>query len=240
MNFTQTILRLVTQGASAYISARSLSNTQTRPDTIAGLHLAEVGAVPFLEALSERAAREGDSWLAESLLRHAQDERRHGAIFAQALKRTGRSLIDFQSLRTEGKGQPRSPFFEKYFEGHTAEELKAENIEWGFMMASTHVLEDDAQRDFVRMANALPAADPLRQGMYSIAADEGGHAAYLKEALVRRLGRREAEALIETFRVRKVEAIVALVGEMLQKGKVGGPELTQNTDSALSELAQMA
>ncbi len=236
MNFTQSLLRLVTNGASAYLSARSLRDARTRPDTIAGLHLAEVGSVPFLEALSVRAATEGDIWLAEQLTHHAQDEKRHGAIFAQALKRSGKQLLDFQTM--DRSAQPRSPFFENYFAGHTPEQLKAERIDWVLMMASTHVLEDDARTGFARMAYALPDGDPLRAGMLSIAEDEGRHAGYLKEALMRRIGRRAAEAAIDQYRVRKVEAIFAMVGAMVQAGKLEGPKLTQHNDGILGELAQ--
>ncbi|WP_218080867.1 ferritin-like domain-containing protein [Anthocerotibacter panamensis] len=230
MDFNQALLRIATQAASAYISARSLSNPQTRPDTLAGLHLAESGAVPFLEALSQRATQEGDPWLAERLMRHAQDERRHGAIFAQALKRMGRDLIDFQPLR--GGAQPRSPFFEKYFEGYSREQLQATHIDWVLMMAATHVLEADASKDFVRMARALPQGDPLQAGMYAIAADEGGHAHYLKEALVRRIGLRAAEEAIENYRVHKTQAILYMVSQMLQSGRLEGPKLTRTTTLA--------
>ena len=54
--------------------------------------------MPFLEALRDRAQAEGNSWLAERLDRHASDERRHGQIFAHALKQLNKQVIDFKKL----------------------------------------------------------------------------------------------------------------------------------------------
>lgn len=227
MNFVTQILHLVGSGATAYISARNMRDPLTRPHTLAALQLAESGSVPFLEALRDRATAEGDVWLAERLDRHANDERRHGQIFAQALKQLNKQVIDFQNLpQTTTEGTPeerqRSPFFEAYFEGYGSEDLKPAAIDWTVFIASTYILELDASKDFVRMAHVLPDADPrsasLKKGILSVAQDETRHAAYLREALERRVTPTEATAIIAAWRTRKVNALLAMVGTFLQKG----------------------
>ena len=82
MNLLTYSLHLLGSGANAYILDRQLRDPLTRPNILAGYQLAESGAVPFLEALRDRAANEGDTWLADRLTRHAADEKRHGLIFA--------------------------------------------------------------------------------------------------------------------------------------------------------------
>jgi rubrerythrin len=225
MNFLTQVLHLVGSSAVAYITARNMRDRQTCPNTLAGLQLAESGSVPFLEKLRDRAAAEGDTWLAEKLAQHAMDERRHGQIFAHALKQMNKQVIDFKNApRTTTEGTPddrqRSPFFAAYFEGYSQEDLSPEKIDWLVFMASTYILELDASKDFVRMANALPD-DPqsanLQKGMLSIAKDETGHAAYLKEALERRLSVLGAAGLIDEWRTRKVNAMLAMVRTFLQR-----------------------
>jgi rubrerythrin len=227
MNLFTQVLHLVGSGATAYITARNLRDLRTRPDMLAGFQLAESGSVPFLQALQQRAAAEGDTWLAEKLAKHAQDEQRHGQIFAHALKQLNKQIIDFKSLpekATDGKPDERrrSPFFEAYFQGYSQTDLRPENIDWIVFFASTYILELDACKDFVRMANALPDTDAasanLKKGLLSIARDEEGHAAYLKEAMERRLPYAEVVNLIDRWRTRKVEALMAMVTNLLQKG----------------------
>ncbi|MCA1993530.1 MAG: ferritin-like domain-containing protein, partial [Coleofasciculus sp. S288] len=67
MNVLTHILHLIGSSAVAYYTASSLRDSKTRPNMLAGFQLAESGSVPFLEALSDRAASEGDTWLAEKL-----------------------------------------------------------------------------------------------------------------------------------------------------------------------------
>jgi rubrerythrin len=238
MDFLTQVLHLVGSSAVAYVTARNMRDTQTRPNTLAGLQLAESGSVPFLEALRDRAAAEGDAWLAEKLSQHAMDERRHGQIFAHALKQLNKEVIDFKTVsQTTTEGNPndrrRSPFFDAYFEGYSQEDLKPHNMDWLVFMGSTYILELDASKDFVRMANALPddaISNNLRKGMLSIAKDETGHAAYLKEALERRLSTTAASAVIDEWRIRKVNAMLAMVGNFIQRsGKF--PALTQDRSS---------
>lgn len=241
MNFSTQILHLIGSGAIAYISARNMRDLQTRPNTLAGLQLAESGSVPFLEALSARAAAEGDSWLSERLDRHASDERRHGQIFAHGLKQLGKQVIDFKNRPAEVKtdDRQRSPFFEAYFEGYSPASLKPEAIDWTMFFASTYILELDASRDFARMANALPNDEPqsanLKKGILSIAQDETGHAAYLKEAMERRLSPLAVEAAIDDWRTRKVNAMLAMVTGLFQKG--GFPTMVQ--EGMPSEAAEL-
>ncbi|RKH74865.1 ferritin-like domain-containing protein, partial [Corallococcus praedator] len=122
------VLHLAGSGAVAYITARNIRDPQTRPNMLAGFQLAESGSVPMLQALSQRAAEEGDLWLSERLYRHAQDEKRHGQIFAHALKQLDKQVVDFTKLPKKTGEQPqRSPFFDAYFEGYTSAELKPQN-----------------------------------------------------------------------------------------------------------------
>jgi len=230
MNLLTQTLHLLGSGASAYMMARNLSDSQTRPELLAGLQLAEAGAVPFLEALSQRGLAEGDEWLAERLSRHANDERRHSQIFAQALKQLNKQLIDLSPSSDQNSGQNaegnpneqrRSPFLETYYEGYTKADLSPEKIDWVMFMLSTHILELDAGKDFVRMAAILPDSDltsvNLKKALLSIASDEKRHAAYLLEAAQRRLTYVKLSRLVDHWRERKVNALMAMLGGLLNR-----------------------
>ncbi len=255
MNFLTHILHLVGSSAVAYFTASQIRDPKTRPNVLAGFQLAESGSVSFLKTLSERAASEGDTWLSEKLARHASDEERHGQIFAHGLKQLNKQVIDFKSLpKTTQDSKPderrRSPFFEAYFEGYTQEDLKPQNIDWLAFMGSTYILELDASKDFTRMANVLPEDEQtsrnLKKSILSIAQDETGHAAYLREAMERRLPADAVERLVNEWRTRKVNAMMAMVTNLIQKsGKT--PSLVQDgvpeempsdtPESVASELA---
>ncbi|XGV99703.1 MAG: ferritin-like domain-containing protein [Leptolyngbya sp. BL-A-14] len=245
MNFFTQVLHLVGSGAAAFVTARNMRDPLTRPNTLASLQLAESGSVPFLEALRDRAAAEGDTWLAERLARHANDERRHGQIFAQALKQLNKQVIDFKTApkpaNTDEKPEERkrNPFFAAYFEGYTQADLKPEAIDWIAFLGSTYILELDASKDFVRMANVLPEDETisanLKKGILSVASDETGHAAYLREALERRLTHSEVEAVIDSWRTRKVNAILAMVGSFIQKSGQSPSLVRDGVPTELSE-----
>lgn len=242
MNLLTHVLHLVGSSGTAYIYASQIRDPLTRPNVLAGFQLAESGSVPFLETLSQRAAAEGDTWLAEKLAKHASDETRHGQIFAHALKQLNKQVIDFKSVpKTKSDGKPderrRSPFFEAFFDGYSQEQLKPGVIEWTVFMGSTYILELDASKDFARMANVLPEDEPtsrnLKKGMLSIANDETGHAAYLYEAMTRRMPAAAVQKLVDEWRTRKVNAMLAMVGGLLQRnGKM--PSLVQ--DGAPAEM----
>ncbi|WP_341527235.1 ferritin-like domain-containing protein [Nostoc sp. UHCC 0302] len=212
-------------GAVAYYYAAQIRDSKTRPNVLAGFQLAESGSVPFLSALSDRAAAEGDTWLAEKLAKHASDETRHGQVFAHALKQLNKQVIDFkrqsQSPSTSKSKQQRSPFFAAFYEGYTQEQLKPPVIDWDVFMASTYILELDASKDFTRMAKVLPDDEPttrnLKMGILSIAKDETGHAAYLYEAMLRRMSANQVEQLVDKWRNRKINALLAMVGGILQR-----------------------
>lgn len=246
MNLLTHVLHLAGSGATAYMMASQIRDPQTRPNVLAGFQLAESGSVPFLEALSQRAAAEGDTWLAEKLTRHASDETRHGHIFAHALKQLNKQVIDFKSLpQKTPEGQPdqrrRSPFFAAFFEGYSQEQMKPAVIDWTVFMGSTYILELDASKDFARMANVLPEDEltsrNLKKGMLSIASDETGHAAYLYEAMTRRMPAADVQKLVDEWRTRKVNALLAMVGGLLERsGKM--PSLVQ--DGAPVEMSDEA
>ena len=227
MNFLTQFLHLVSTGASAYIMSSSIRDPKTRPNLLASFQMAESGAVPYLQALRDRAQSEGKTWLAERLDKHANDEKRHGQIFAHGLSQLNKKVIDFKNRAQEEKDlgnvddAKRSPFFDAFYEGYPQSELKPEKIDWAVFFASTYILEFDASRDFVRMANALPD-DPLSRNLsksiLSVAQDEVGHAAYLKEAMEREFGAVKTQALIDEWRSRKVNAMVAGIQGFLNKG----------------------
>jgi hypothetical protein len=241
MNFLTHILHLAGSGAFAYYSAAQIRDSKTRPNILAGFYFAESGSVPFLSALSDRAAAEGDTWLAEKLAKHASDETRHGKVFAHALQQLNKQVIDFkrqpQTTTTNKSQQQRSPFFAAFFEGYTQEQLKPAVIDWDVFMASTYILELDASKDFARMAKVLPDNEPtdrnLKLGMLSIAQDETGHAAYLYEAMMRRMSADKVEKLVDMWRTRKVNALLAMVGGILQRN---GETRSLVQDSAPSEI----
>ncbi len=242
MNFLTYVLHLAGSSAIAYMTARQIRDPLTRPNVLAGFQLAESGSVPFLEALSKRAAAEGDAWLAEKLTKHAADETRHGHIFAHALKQLDKQVIDFKNLPKPSDDKPneqRSPFFAAYFEGYSPEQLKPDNIDWKVFMASTYTLELDASKDFARMAKVLPDDDAtarnLKKGMLSIAQDETGHAAYLYEAMTRRMSMIEVQQLVDEWRTRKVNALLAMANSFLQRsGQM--PSLVQ--DAAPADVSE--
>lgn len=233
VNLANHLLHILGTGASAYVMAANLRDPKSRPNLLAGFQLAESGSVPFLETLSRRAADEGDAWLAERLSRHADDERRHGQIFAHALKLHGKRARDPEAIARsrqgdgkserggEGEGE-RSPFFAAFFEGYDREALRPEKIDWPVFFGSTYILELDASRDFPRMAAVLPEGDrasaTLKQSLLSVGRDETRHAAYLREAMHRHLSFVEVESSIRTWRDRKTRALIASTTSLLQKG----------------------
>ena len=233
MNFLTTCLELVGNGTTAYLSANQICNPKTRPTFLATLQLSEAGSVPFLHALSQRAASEGDTWLADKLAKHAADETRHGQIFAHALKQLGKHVRLDPSYTAEAQANEgsRSPFFKVYFEGYSQDHLKSNTIDWLVFMANTHVLEQAASKDFMRMANVLPEDEPasrnLKKGLMSIANDETGHAAYLYEAMTRRMSISEVQKLVDEWRTRKVKALLTMAGTFLQ-GSLEMPSLVQD------------
>jgi rubrerythrin len=241
MNLFTNILNTLGSGATAFIMARNLCDRQTRPNTLAGFQLAESGAVPFLETLQQRAMLEGDQWLAEKLAQHASDERRHGQIFAQALKRIGKQVIDPKDLAKQSSSERRSPFFDAYFNGYTREELKGDNIDWLVFMGSTYILELDACNDFTRMARVLDEKDAaLKKAIFSVAQDEKGHAAYLYDAMQRRLSTAQIETLIDEWRTRKINAVMAMVKNYLEKGTSNRSLVTEDTpNQAEMELSSV-
>ncbi|PSN20672.1 rubrerythrin family protein [filamentous cyanobacterium CCP5] len=222
MNPFTPILQLVGSGATAYLMASQIRDVKTRPNVLAGFQLAESGSVPFLSKLSDRARAEGDDWLADKLAQHTNDERRHGQIFANALKQLNKEVIDFKASTdsSEPSQEKRGPFIEAYFRGYTQADLKPEVIEWPIFFASTHILEADACQDFRLMAQALegvPNMEKIQAGILSVSKDEERHASYLKEAMLRRYGYLTTTSLIHEWRSRKVDALLAMVWGLIQR-----------------------
>ena len=242
MSLLTSILNTIGSGATAYILASRLRDPKTRPNTLAGFQLAESGAVPFLTKLAERAATEGDTWLADKLTIHAADEKRHGQIFAYGLKQLGKEVMTMEERKKQQlqqKPKKSSPFFDKFYRGYEPGSLKAERIDWLVFMASTYILELDASRDFARMARALPDNEAksrnLQQSIFSVAEDETRHAAYLYEAMQKRLPQTQVDALVAEWRQRKIDAMFAMVGDTLT---TGGNSRSLVKDGASTEIEQ--
>ncbi len=239
MDFITSILNTIGSSATAYILASRLRDPQTRPNTLAGFQMAESGAVPFLTKLAARASTEGDTWLAEKLTIHAADEERHGQIFAHGLKQLGKQVKTVDEIKQQQSKEQKnsSPFFGKFYRDYDPESLKAEKIDWLVFMGSTYILEFDASKDFARMATALPHDEPksrnLKQSILSVAQDETRHAAYLYEAMQRRLPTSEVEALVAEWRKRKIDAMFAMVADMI---KTGGSSRSLVKDGAPTEI----
>jgi len=244
MSLFTSILNTIGSGATAYILASRLRDPKTRPNTLAGFQLAESGAVPFLTKLATRAATEGDTWLAEKLTIHAEDEKRHGQIFAHGLKQLGKEIMTVEERmqkQSPQKEKNSSPFFGKFYRDYDPASLKAEKIDWLVFMASTYILELDASKDFARMATALPEDEAksrnLQQSIFSVAKDETRHAAYLYEAMQRRLPQTEVDSLVAQWRQRKIDAMFAMVNDMI---KTGGSSRSLVKDGAPTEIEQPA
>ena len=239
MSLLTNILNTIASGATAYILASRLRDSKTRPNTLAGFQLAESGAVPFLTKLAERAAAEGDTWLAEKLTIHAADEKRHGQIFAYGLKQLGKEVISFEerTQQPKSKSNKPSPFFANFYRGYEPGSLKAEKIDWLVFMASTYILELDASKDFARMATALPENESksrnLQQSILSVAQDETRHAAYLYEAMQRRLPQAKVDSLVAQWRQRKIDAMFAMVSDTIE---TGGNSRSLVKDSTAQEI----
>ncbi|BAZ43642.1 hypothetical protein NIES4102_06430 [Chondrocystis sp. NIES-4102] len=227
MDLFTSLLNTIGSGATAYILASRVRDPKTRPNTLAGFQLAESGSVPFLTKLAQRAATEGDTWLAEKLTIHAEDEKRHGQIFAHGLKQLGKQVKTPEEFKQQQSQQKQNPsgFFTQYFRNYDSESLKAENINWLVFMASTYILELDASKDFVRMARALPDDEPksrnLKHSIMTVAQDETRHAAYLYESMQRQLPQAQINNLVDEWRKRKIDAMFAVVGEMITSGDRG-------------------
>lgn len=223
MNPFTPILHLFGSGATAYLLASQVRDAQTRPNVLAGFYFAESGSVPYLTKLRDRAQSEGDTWLADQLTRHANDERRHGQIFANALKQLGKEPLSPESMTSSAESdqkERKSPFFDAYYRDYTQADLKPDAIDWSMFLSSTHILEADACGDFRRMAQALdgvPEMANIQAGILSVSADEQRHASYLKEAMQRRYGYLATESLISQWRSRKVDALMAMVGNLIER-----------------------
>jgi hypothetical protein len=251
MNFLTYVLHVVSSGAIAYYTARQIRDPLTRPNTLAGFQLAESGSVPFLTKLSQRATAEGDEWLAEKLAKHAADETRHGQIFAHALKQLNKQVIDFKQERQKDlqeapeekpKERQRSPFFDAFFKDYTPEQLKPENMEWNVFLASTYILELDASKDFVRMANVLPEDEAtsrnLKKSLLSVAQDETGYANYLYEAMMRRMPATQVQKLVDEWRTRKINALLAFTSNLFQGKEKPRSLVTESVPAEMSVDSQ--
>ncbi|MBO3457629.1 ferritin-like domain-containing protein [Aetokthonos hydrillicola Thurmond2011] len=220
MNFLTYIVHLASSSAVAYYSASQIRDPKTRPNVLVDLQQAELGTVSFLQALSDRATAEGNARLAEKLTKHAADEKRHGLIFTHALKEINKQGINLPSKtdRQRSKELYRVSFT-AYYEGYTEEQLKANVIDWDVFMASTYILELDGSGELTRMANALPEDNQsdrkLKLGMLSIAKDETYHAAYLYEAMMERMSATQVQKLVDHWRTRKLNALMAIAGTLL-------------------------
>ncbi|WP_341532202.1 ferritin-like domain-containing protein (plasmid) [Nostoc sp. UHCC 0302] len=222
MNLLTYIMHLAGTGAATYYISTQIRDSKTRPNVLAGLQLSEASSVPFLSLLSERAAKEGNTWLAEKLAKHALDETKHSRIFAHALKQMNKQAVEDQphlEAESTSKQKP-SPFFLAYFDGYTLEELKPTVINWDVFLGSTYILELDSSKDYKTMAKVLPENElstrNLKKGLLSIAEDEASHAAYLYEGMMQRMSINQVQKLVDDWRIRKVNSIFRMATSVFQ------------------------
>lgn len=223
MDLLTNTFHVVGTGAAAYYLASQICDPLTRPNILATFYLSESSSVPYLEAVKERAKSEKNQWLVAHLEDHIKAEKRHSRFFAQALKKLNKQVIDLNNLPKEEK---RNSFFEAYFKGYSLESLQPEQIDWITFASGTYILELDSSKDYARMANVLPenklkdsTLPLLKKGLLSLAKDEASHAAYLYETLQRSLPQVRVDAIVEQWRIRKVEAMWDLGFNMLFSGE---------------------
>lgn len=211
MNIVTYLLNLICSGVSAYLAAYLIRDPLTRPNALAEAELAESGSVPYFQALSARAAAEGDAWLAEKLASHAADEERHGKIFAHALK---------QHIGEKWEIPKRNIFYTLYLQEYSLASLQPHTIDWSVFMGSMYILELDASKEIARMANVLPESDRLsanlKKGLSSIAKDEVRHAAYLYKAMQRRMSQDTVDRIINEWRTRQIQAYLTIAMDVIQ------------------------
>lgn len=215
MNILTYAQHLAVSGIAAYFFANQIRDPATRPNFLTTLLLSENATALFLQGLSQRAAAEGNTWLAEKLAIHVADEHRHIQILAHALKQLGTQVSIPKSLaEASATKQPYEPVFEAYYQG-----ISLEHMPWNTFFASSYIIELDGSNDFARMANVLPEDEPisrnLKKGLLSIAKDEKSHAAYLYEAMMRRMPAADVQKLVDEWQTRKVKAILSMVNGLL-------------------------
>lgn len=210
MNLLDYILHLICSGVSAYLAAYLICDPMTRPGALAEAEIAETGSVPYFAALSQRAAREGNTWLAEKLAAHSVDEERHGKILAYALK---------QHIGENWEKPKRNPFYTVYLEGYDRSQLQPQIVDWQVFIGSMYIIELDASKEIARMARVLPETDRLsanlKKGLISIAKDETRHAAYLLEAMQRQMSAAAVEQLITEWRSKQIKAALTIATDVL-------------------------
>ncbi len=210
------------------IKAYWMQDPQLRPHLIASLYLAEAGSAGYLRALSHRARREGDSWLANQLIHHSQDEKHHSTLLLKALHYWDKDPIQLTKLPATDPRR-RTTFYDSYYHGYATSHLHPQSIGWLTFLSSTYVLEADSVGEFRRLASALPASDVgcriLSRSLHAIANDERRHAQYLLEALSQRQDPPTVAFELEHWRQRKLMATVALVEDFWQDPHV--PQLAQ-------------
>ncbi|MBD2441187.1 ferritin family protein [Nostoc sp. FACHB-110] len=216
MNLLTYFRYLASSGAVAYYTASQIRDSKTRCNMLTGLYLSETSSIKFLSTLSERANNEGDFWLAEKLKNHAADENKHSKILAHTLRQIDENidLNNINQYQNDSK-ENETNLFSAYFIGYSREQLAPHCIDWDIFFASTYIMEFDASKDFARMAKVLPENDSsignLKLGLLSIAEDEKNHAAYLYDAMMRKMNITQVETLVEEWRVRKVNAIFQII-----------------------------
>lgn len=226
MNFFKRALIQTEARAIQYFSTNQIRNPATRANTLARIQIGETLSVDIIGGLSIRAKREGDIWLAERLAKHSVEEGHHAHFFDTAIRKLNKQVVIPKTENVKGNSNSfwadKNPFWAIYYRGYTQAQFYPNTADWLTFMASTHILEFDSSKVFVWMANVLPDDEPtsrhLKKGLLGIAEDEAGHAAYLYEAMTRRLPVAEVEKLVEEWRMRKVSATFALIKAFLLNG----------------------
>ncbi|WP_013325519.1 hypothetical protein [Gloeothece verrucosa] len=219
MDLATNILHFLATGASAYILARSIRDSSTRPDVLKRFHISESNAILYLQDLKERAMREGKEWLGEQLERHIADKNKHGEILARTLKSFDQEIVDCESLPVE---EQVGSLFIEYFKEYPRQALTPPNIDWIVFAGSTYILELDSSKEYLYMANALPENDlvlrEIKSGLIEISQDKKRNANYCYEFLTQYLSNEKVESTVDYWRTQKTKAMWSVAGQVIKKG----------------------
>ncbi|ACK74051.1 conserved hypothetical protein (plasmid) [Gloeothece citriformis PCC 7424] len=219
MDLKTKILHFWATGASAYILARSIRDSSTRPNVLKRFHLSESNAILYLQDLKERAMREGEGWLEEQLEHHIADKVKHSQMLARTLKLVGQEVVDCETLPVE---EQVGSLFIEYFKEYPRQTLTPPNIDWIVFAGSTYILEVDSSKEYLYMAKALPENELIWRGLKSefieISQDKKRHANYCHEMLTLRLPLEKVESTVEYWRTQKTKALWSVAGQVISKG----------------------
>jgi len=86
--------------------------------------------------------------------------------------------------------------------------------------------------------SGVAGMEKIQAGILSVSEDEQRHATYLQEAMLRRYGYFGTESLVSKWRSRKVDALMAMVGGMIERRGEMRPLAQDRTDDAIATATE--